>query len=66
MEGPDFRKKSNEELDFIIPRLYVLARSSPTDKHRLVERLIQKGEVVAVTGDGNLIYNKKEQMMLQH
>ncbi|KAF6520690.1 hypothetical protein HZS61_014948 [Fusarium oxysporum f. sp. conglutinans] len=29
MEGPDFRKLSEEELDKIIPRLQVLARSSP-------------------------------------
>lgn len=30
----------------------MLARSSPTDKFRLVEKLIAQGEVVAVTGDG--------------
>jgi Ca2+-transporting ATPase len=52
MEGPEFRKLSDEELDAILPKLRVLARSSPTDKHRLVSRLIENGEVVAVTGDG--------------
>lgn len=52
MEGPDFRKLSDEEVDAILPKLRVLARSSPTDKHRLVTRLKFNKEVVAVTGDG--------------
>lgn len=30
----------------------MLARSSPTDKHTLVNMLREMGEVVAVTGDG--------------
>jgi len=52
MEGPDFRKLTDDEIDEILPTLQVLARSSPTDKHRLVTRLRAFGEVVAVTGDG--------------
>ncbi|SCO33757.1 probable calcium P-type ATPase NCA-3 (Ca2+-transporting ATPase) [Fusarium fujikuroi] len=52
MEGPDFRKLSEEELDKVIPRLQVLARSSPDDKRVLVTRLKVLGETVAVTGDG--------------
>lgn len=52
MEGPDFRKLTDEELDKILPKLRVLARSSPSDKHRLVTRLKFHREVVAVTGDG--------------
>ena len=40
------------EIDEILPRLKVLARSSPSDKHRLVTRLKALREVVAVTGDG--------------
>lgn len=32
--------------------MQVLARSSPTDKHTLVNMLRELGEVVAVTGDG--------------
>ena len=52
MEGPEFRKLSDQELDDVIPKLQVLARSSPQDKHRLVSRLRALGEVVAVTGDG--------------
>eukprot|EP01100_Stratorugosa_tubuloviscum_P004636 TRINITY_DN2167_c0_g1_i6.p1 TRINITY_DN2167_c0_g1~~TRINITY_DN2167_c0_g1_i6.p1 ORF type:complete len:975 (+),score=511.82 TRINITY_DN2167_c0_g1_i6:76-3000(+) len=52
IEGPVMRKLSDEELDRILPRLKVMARSSPTDKHRLVKRLRTLGHVVAVTGDG--------------
>lgn len=52
MEGPEFRRLSEEELDKTIPRLQVLARSSPDDKRILVTRLKALGETVAVTGDG--------------
>ena len=36
----------------IVPRLQVLARSSPEDKKILVETLKKIGEIVSVTGDG--------------
>ncbi|KAI8149542.1 PMCA-type calcium-translocating P-type ATPase [Fennellomyces sp. T-0311] len=52
MEGPVFRHLSPSEMDAVIPRLQVLARSSPEDKRILVERLKELGEIVAVTGDG--------------
>ncbi|KAG2184768.1 hypothetical protein INT43_000681 [Umbelopsis isabellina] len=52
MEGPVFRNLSAPEMDEIIPRLQVLARSSPDDKRILVGRLKELGETVAVTGDG--------------
>ncbi|THC95734.1 hypothetical protein EYZ11_004773 [Aspergillus tanneri] len=52
MEGPTFRQLSDEEMDDILPRLQVLARSSPEDKRILVARLKKLGETVAVTGDG--------------
>ena len=39
MEGPDFRKLTPAQLDSILPKLQVLARSSPDDKHTLVTRL---------------------------
>ncbi|KAF9177096.1 hypothetical protein BGZ50_009207, partial [Haplosporangium sp. Z 11] len=52
MEGPKFRALSGEEMDAVIPRLQVLARSSPEDKKILVSRLKAMGEIVAVTGDG--------------
>lgn len=52
MEGPVFRKLSKAKMDQTIPRLQVLARSSPEDKRILVKRLKELGETVAVTGDG--------------
>ena len=39
MEGPEFRKLSPSRLDELLPRLRVLARSSPDDKRLLVMRL---------------------------
>lgn len=53
MEGRDFASMSKLELLDVLPRLRVLARSSPTDKYRLVSLLMEMGEVVAVTGDGS-------------
>ncbi|KAK8069325.1 calcium P-type ATPase [Apiospora phragmitis] len=52
MEGPEFRNLSRMQQESIIPRLQVLARSSPEDKRILVRRLKDLGETVAVTGDG--------------
>lgn len=52
LEGPDFRRMSKHEQRSIIPKLQVLARSSPDDKKTLVKRLKEMGETVAVTGDG--------------
>lgn len=39
MTGEEFRKLTPAELDKILPKLQVLARSSPEDKHILVQRL---------------------------
>lgn len=52
LEGPAFRILPTTVMHQIIPRLQVLARSSPEDKRVLVERLKDLGETVAVTGDG--------------
>lgn len=52
MEGPHFRTLDRREMNEIIPKLQVLARSSPEDKRILVKRLKELGETVAVTGDG--------------
>jgi Ca2+-transporting ATPase len=52
MEGPDFRRLTDEQFDEVLPKLQVLARSSPEDKRILVTRLRAMGEIVAVTGDG--------------
>lgn len=52
MEGPVFRRLNRTDMLEIVPRLQVLARSSPEDKKILVESLKSLGEVVGVTGDG--------------
>ncbi|XP_059462207.1 calcium-transporting ATPase 4, plasma membrane-type-like [Corylus avellana] len=53
IEGPEFRSMSLEQMKEIIPRIQVMARSLPLDKHTLVTHLRGMfGEVVAVTGDG--------------
>uniref|UniRef100_A0A8D2CP85 Calcium-transporting ATPase n=1 Tax=Sciurus vulgaris TaxID=55149 RepID=A0A8D2CP85_SCIVU len=65
LEGKEFNRLirnekgevEQEKLDKIWPKLRVLARSSPTDKHTLVKGIIDstigdQRQVVAVTGDG--------------
>lgn len=52
MEGVDFRDLTEEQRMKILPKLKVLARSSPEDKRLLVQALKRMHEVVAVTGDG--------------
>ncbi|OLL25886.1 Calcium-transporting ATPase 2 [Neolecta irregularis DAH-3] len=52
LEGPKFRAMSDYEKIRILPRLQVLARSSPEDKRILVKLLKDQNETVAVTGDG--------------
>jgi P-type Ca2+ transporter type 2C len=50
MEGPEFRAMDMKQMDEVLPRLQVLARSSPLDKQILVNNLKRLGETVAVTG----------------
>ncbi|KAF3437375.1 hypothetical protein FNV43_RR20128 [Rhamnella rubrinervis] len=53
IEGPEFRNKTLQQMEEIIPKLQVMARSLPLDKHTLVSHLRNVfKEVVAVTGDG--------------
>eukprot|EP00257_Ricinus_communis_P022833 XP_015582680.1 calcium-transporting ATPase 4, plasma membrane-type [Ricinus communis] len=53
IEAPEFRSKTPAEMREIIPRIQVMARSLPLDKHTLVTNLRNMfGQVVAVTGDG--------------
>ncbi|RRT64466.1 hypothetical protein B296_00033766 [Ensete ventricosum] len=53
IEGSEFRSKSPEEMNDLIPKIQVMARSLPLDKHTLVTNLRKMfNEVVAVTGDG--------------
>jgi Ca2+-transporting ATPase len=52
MEGAEFRRLSERQMNQVLPQLEVLARSSPEDKRILVKRLKELGDIVAVTGDG--------------
>jgi P-type Ca2+ transporter type 2C len=52
LEGPKFRRLLASELEQIIPKICVLARSSPEDKKVLVNILQSNNHIVAVTGDG--------------
>ncbi|KAH9602475.1 hypothetical protein KSS87_007978 [Heliosperma pusillum] len=52
IEGSELRNKTLEEMKEMLPRIQVMARSLPSDKHTLVSNLRKLGEVVAVTGDG--------------
>ncbi|KAL7719656.1 Calcium-transporting ATPase [Entamoeba marina] len=52
LTGPEMSNLTDDEIDNKLTTLRVLARCSPMDKQRLVERLLVAGEIVAVTGDG--------------
>ena len=52
MQGPDFRQLPPNKMLEVVPRLQVLAWSSPEDKKLLVEKLRELGGIVGVTGDG--------------
>ena len=48
MEGPIFRQLSDHKMQEVVPRLQVLARSSPEDEKILVEKLKEMGQIVGV------------------
>ena len=50
--GAEFATLSDEEALQRVERLKVISRARPQDKQRLVSLLQQRGNVVAVTGDG--------------
>ena len=52
INGPEFAALTDEQLLERVGDLKIIARARPMDKRRLVEALQQRGEVVAVTGDG--------------
>lgn len=52
IEGVTFRNYSQEMRAQELPKISVMARSSPSDKLLMVRALRELGEVVAVTGDG--------------
>ena len=52
LAGEDLEKMTEEELEKIVDRVSVYARVSPMDKLKIVKAWKNKGEVVAMTGDG--------------
>ncbi|KAK7336792.1 hypothetical protein VNO77_17340 [Canavalia gladiata] len=52
VEGVEFRNYTEEDRMEKVDKIRVMARSSPLDKHLMVQCLKKKGHVVAVTGDG--------------
>lgn len=52
MTSAEFSEVDESALPSLAPKISVLARSSPSDKLRLVQALHKLGNVVAVTGDG--------------
>lgn len=52
ISGPELRAMSDEELISKIDKINIFARVVPEQKLKIVNALKQKGEVVAMTGDG--------------
>ncbi len=52
VNGFEIEKMSDETLKKVLPKISIIARSTPLVKLRVVKALKQMGEVVAVTGDG--------------
>ena len=50
--GKEFNLLTDDELRDRVGELKIMSRARPSDKERLVRLLQEKGEVVAVTGDG--------------
>lgn len=50
--GDDIDGADDEQLDALVARTSIFARTRPEQKHRLVVALKRAGEVVAMTGDG--------------
>ena len=52
LEGSELDELTDEELDEIILKVSIFARTTPDHKFRIVESLQRCGEIVAMTGDG--------------
>ncbi|AOY74518.1 cation-translocating P-type ATPase [Clostridium formicaceticum] len=50
--GSDLDKMNDKELDNIISKIQVFARTTPEQKYRIVKALKRQGHIVAMTGDG--------------
>jgi len=52
LEGMDLDKLSDKEFEEILDKIYIYARVEPKHKMRIIGAWQDKGEVVAMTGDG--------------
>lgn len=52
LSGPELEALNDEEFEKIIDNVEVFARISPAHKQKIVDALIKKGNIVAMTGDG--------------
>lgn len=52
MSGHELRELSDDALREILPRLKIFARVTPADKVRILKLYQDRGEIVAMTGDG--------------
>lgn len=52
LEAKEVEEMSDRQLQKMLPKISVIARSTPTVKMRVVKLLKARGDVVAVTGDG--------------
>jgi Ca2+-transporting ATPase len=52
LTGEDLEKMTEEELEKVVHKVTVYARVSPMDKLKIVKAWKNRGEVVAMTGDG--------------
>lgn len=52
LSGAEIKSMDDAELDVALETVRVFARMMPKDKLRVVERLLARGEILAMTGDG--------------
>ena len=52
MTGQDLQVMTDDELFAVVKEVSVYARVAPEHKFRVVQQLMKRGEIVAVTGDG--------------
>jgi Ca2+-transporting ATPase len=52
LRGAEVETIADADLDFLLQDGTVIARATPAGKHRVVQALQRRGEIVAVTGDG--------------